>query len=128
MEKSTNYLEWWLGGKEATCQCKRPGFDPWVRKIPWRRKWQATPVSLPGESHQEGSLVGYSPQGRKELDMTKQLKNSNCSVHSHIKIYLAIKKIQLIDPVRTMVLLKSLKMHHINEPLIKFFKKASFTT
>ena len=72
--------------------------------------------------------MGYSPQGRKELDMTKQLKNSNCSVHSQIKIYLAIKKIQLIDPVRTMVLLKSLKMHHINEPLIKFLKKASFTT
>ena len=38
----------WLRGKESTCQCKRRGFDPWVRKIPWRRKWQPTPVFLPG--------------------------------------------------------------------------------
>ena len=35
---------WWLGGKESTCQCGRFGFDPWVRQIPWRRKWQPTPV------------------------------------------------------------------------------------
>ena len=42
-------------------QCKRPGLDPWVRKIPWRRKWQPTPVFLPGESHGRRSLVGYSP-------------------------------------------------------------------
>ena len=51
-------------GKESTCQCKRherPGFDPWVRKIPGKRKWQPTPVFLPGESHGHRSLVGYSP-------------------------------------------------------------------
>ena len=46
-------------------------FDPWVRKIPWRRKWQPTPVLLPGESHGQRSLVGYSPWGRKESDMTE---------------------------------------------------------
>ena len=40
----------------------------WVRKIPWRRKWQPTPVFLPGESHGQRSLVGYSPRGRKESD------------------------------------------------------------
>ena len=45
--------------------------DPWVGKIPWRRAWQPTPVFLPGESHGLGSLVGYSPLGHKELDMTK---------------------------------------------------------
>ena len=43
-------------------------FDPWVGKIPWRRKWQPTPVFLPGESHGQGSPVGYSPWGRKESD------------------------------------------------------------
>ena len=37
------------------------GFDPWVRKIPWRRAWQCVPVFLPGESHGQRSLVGYSP-------------------------------------------------------------------
>ena len=40
----------WFSSKESTCQCRRYGFDPWVEKIPWRRKWQPTPVYLPGES------------------------------------------------------------------------------
>ena len=51
-------------GKELTCQCRRcrrHGFNPWVRKIPWRRKWQPTPIFLPGKFHKERSLVGYSP-------------------------------------------------------------------
>ena len=61
-------LTQWLHGKESTCQCRRRGFDPWVRKIPWRRKWQPTPVFLPGRSHEQRSLVGYSPWGRKESD------------------------------------------------------------
>ena len=58
-------------GKEPSCQCrrhKRCGFDPWVRKIPWRREWLPTPVFLPGEFHGQRSLVGYSPWGHKELD------------------------------------------------------------
>ena len=55
-------------GKEHVCQCrrcKRLRFNPWVRKIPWRRAWQPTPVFLPGESHGQRSLAGYSPQGRR---------------------------------------------------------------
>ena len=61
-------------GKEPACQCRRwnrRGFDPWVGKIPWSRIWQPTPVFLPGESHGQRSLVGYSPWGRKESDMTE---------------------------------------------------------
>ena len=61
-------------GKELTCQCrrhKRHGFDPWVRKIPRRSAWQPTPVFLPGESHGQRSLAGYSPQHCKESDMTE---------------------------------------------------------
>ena len=46
-------------------------FDSWVWKIPWRRKWQPTPAFLPGESHGQRSLAGYSPWGRKELGMTE---------------------------------------------------------
>ena len=46
-------------------ECRRLGFGPWVGKIPWRRKWQPTPVLLPGESHGRRSLVGYSPWGRQ---------------------------------------------------------------
>ena len=53
--------------KKICLQCLRPRFDPWVRKVPWRRKWQPSPVSLPGKSH---GKAGYSPWGHKELDMT----------------------------------------------------------
>ena len=47
------------------------GFDPWVKKIPWRRAWQPTPVFLPGESPWTEEPVGYGPWGSKELDKTK---------------------------------------------------------
>ena len=49
------------------------GFYPWVGKIAWRRKWQPTPVLLPGKSHEWRNLVGHSPWGNKELDTTEQL-------------------------------------------------------
>ena len=49
------------------------GFHPWIGKIPWRRKWQLTPIFLPGEFHGQKSLVGYSPWGHKESDKTEQL-------------------------------------------------------
>ena len=61
-------------GKEPTCQCrrhKRFGFDPWVGKIPCRKKWQHTPVFLPGESHGQRKPGGYSPKGRKESKTTE---------------------------------------------------------
>ena len=51
-------------GKEPICQCRRherPGFNPWVEKIPWKRAWQPTPVFLPGESYGQRSPAGYSP-------------------------------------------------------------------
>ena len=47
--------------------------DTWVMKIPWRRAWQPTPVFLPGKLHGQGSMVGYTPKGRKELDTTDRL-------------------------------------------------------
>ena len=50
---------------------KRCEFNPWLRKIPWKRAWQPTLVFLPGESHGERSLVGYSPWGCKESDITE---------------------------------------------------------
>ena len=59
------------GGKEPTCwckKCKRLRLDPWVGKIPWRRKWQPTPVILPGRFHGQRNLVGPSPRGHKESD------------------------------------------------------------
>ena len=66
----------WFSGKESACQCRRRVFDPWIGKIPWRRKWQPTPVFLPGASHGQRSLVSYSPLGHKEIDMSWQLNNN----------------------------------------------------
>ena len=65
-----------LGGKQPACLCRRHkicGLDPWVGKMPLRRVWQPTPVFLPGESHRQRSLVGYSPQGHKESNRTEHL-------------------------------------------------------
>ena len=64
-------------GKESACNTRRPGFDPWVGKIPWRREWLLTPVFLPGESHGQRSLVGYSPRGLQASDVTKQLMHKD---------------------------------------------------
>ena len=58
-------LLWWVSRWRIRLQCSRQGFDPWVGKIHWRRKWQPTPVFLPGKSHGQRSLVGYSPWGCK---------------------------------------------------------------
>ena len=60
--------------KNPACQCrrhKRCSFYPRIRKIPWSRKWQPTPVFLPGESHEQRGLVGYGTGGCKESDMAK---------------------------------------------------------
>ena len=62
-----------LDGKSICIHCGRPRFNSWIGKIPWRRKWQPTPVLLPGKSHAWRSLVGYSPWGCKELDTTERL-------------------------------------------------------
>ena len=61
----------WLTGKESTCQCE---FHPWVGKLPWRRRWQLTPVFLPGEFRGQRSLVG--PCGHKEVDMIEHIYTS----------------------------------------------------
>ena len=63
----------WYSDKEFACQCRRCIFDPWVGKIPWRRAWQPTPVLLPGESHRQRSLAGYSPWVHEESDTTERL-------------------------------------------------------
>ena len=60
----------WLSGKEPACQGMRPRrhrFDPWAKKIPWRREWQPTPVFLPGQPHGQRNLARYSPQSRKRV-------------------------------------------------------------
>ena len=79
----------WLRSKESTCQCrkcKKCGFDPWVLKIPWRMKWQPTPVFLPGKVHGQRSLEGYSPWGCK-VGHSSVTKQQNWSIFYFIDYY-----------------------------------------
>ena len=82
----------WFSGKDSTCQCRRRRrlkFDPWVRKIPWRRKWQPTPVFLPGEFHGQRSLAGYSPWGCKWWDTAEWLS-------THTRVFVALCGLSLV--------------------------------
>ena len=72
-------------GKESACQC---GFNPWVGKIPWKRKWQPTPVFLLGISQGRRSLAGYSPWDRKESGMTE-----HACMHISININIALDRL-----------------------------------
>ena len=65
--------------KESACNAG-DGFDSWVRKIPWRKKWLPNPVFLPRESYGWRNLVDYSPWDRKELDMTEELTYAACEI------------------------------------------------
>ena len=80
-------LPWWLSGKEFTCQCKKYELEPWVRKIPWKRKWQPTPVFLPGKSHGQRSLAGYSPSGHKGEGHDLPIKNNNKRRRAYFQEY-----------------------------------------
>ena len=74
LSRLSRWLPWWL-----CLQCGSSGFAPWLGKIPWRRKWQPTPVFLPGESHGQRSVAGYSPWDCKESDTTERLSLSECA-------------------------------------------------
>ena len=70
----------WLSDKESACQCRKHRFSPWVRKIPWRRKWQPTPVFSPGQAHGQRSLAVYGAWGRKRVghDLATKEQLNNC--------------------------------------------------
>ena len=72
----------WLSHEESANQCRRCRVNPWVRKVPWNRKWQQpTPVFLPRKFSGQRILAGYSPRSHKESDMTDQL-----SAHTHTSL------------------------------------------
>ena len=74
---------WWFIGKEW----RRCRFDPWVKKISWRRKWKPTPIFLPGKFHGQRSLVGYSPRDCKRVGHNLTTKQPNNSIYSHYNIH-----------------------------------------
>ena len=95
----------WLHGKESAWQrrgCRRCGFNPWVGKIPWSRKWQLTPVFLPGKSHGQRSLAGYNPGGSKRVRHNWATKSTQTRTHlsSHIssafKQYVSSTSVNLV--------------------------------
>ena len=78
----------WLSGKEFICQCRRSRFNPWVRRISWSKKWQLTPLFLPGKFHGQRSLEGYNPWVHERVGhdwATKQ--HENISVHKSLFIF-----------------------------------------
>ena len=85
--------------KKSACQCRSCRFDPWVRNIPWRRKWQSTPVFLPGKSHGQSSIAGCSPWCCKESDTTEQLNNNILSVHQGLgSVYQVVSGTYIYSP------------------------------
>jgi len=75
VQQSDTGLPWWISGRESTCQCRRHRFDPWVGKILWIRKWQPTPVFLPGKipwTEEPGSLQSKESQRISHNFMNKQ--------------------------------------------------------
>ena len=102
-------LPWWLSSKETACQCRRFGFNPWVRKIPWRRKWQPSPVSLLGKSHGQRSLAGYSTWGHKRVGHDSVTKQQQKAKHT-LRRQEAVKAIEvqgLCEPAVPLLVLQS---------------------
>ena len=102
--------------------CGRPGFNPWVRKIPWKRKCQPSPVFLPGEFHGQRSLAGYSPWGLKELDMTEWLHFLSFIIYTYnncyyIYIYINIWLLSSRQEVSSLFIFLQRRMH-LNKKLI----------
>ena len=102
-------LSWWLSGKESACQCRRYGFDPWVGKTPWRKKWQPTPIFLPGKLHGQRALVGYSPWGHERVrhDLT-----TNCHHHHQ----------HVLTPISLPVILLSVYHYTLLTRKLKFWE------
>ena len=87
--KKKNYpgLPWWLSCKEVTCQFRKWGLNPWVGKIPQKRKWQPTLVFLPRKSHGQRKLVDYSQWGHKRVRynlVTKQTTTNYIHMYTNI--------------------------------------------
>ena len=87
IHEASQVAQWNPLPMQETQRCMRHRFDPWLRKIPWRREWLPTPGFLPGEFHGQRSLMGYRPWGHKELDITEQLNWTECFMISNSRYH-----------------------------------------
>ena len=91
--------------KEPACQCrrcKRCRFDPWIRKISWRRAWQPTLVFLPGEPHGPRGLVGYSPWDHRESDVTRWPTHTHTHEFTTVSNHLSCIHAELLQSCLTL--------------------------
>ena len=88
-------------------------FDPWVGKIPWRRKWQPTLVFLPGKSHGQRSLGGYSPRGHKELDTT-DLKHTGVELTYNAVLVSGIQQSDSVIHIHIFILSQNLFSYRVS--------------
>ena len=105
-------------GKEPTWQCrrhKRRGFDPWVGKIPWRRKWQPTPTLLPGKFHGQRSLVGYSPWDGKESVMT-EAPQTKTEVIDTLEIFIAVSEGETVEIMTDFIFSSTKSLQMVMQP------------
>ena len=114
----------WLSGKESACQCRRCGLDPWVGKIPWRGKWQPTPVFLPGKSPWQRSLAGTEESiGCRKLDSTERLNNSFRMIAAKLQGLGALKSLPNQHHKK-----RSMTSRVLEKPLLNVFKTALSTS
>ena len=106
-------LLWWLRWWGIFLLCRRPEFDPWVEKIPWRREWLPTLIFLPGKLRGQRNLVGYSVGGPKELDTTEKLTLSHFNMFIIYLYFLVIYLLVSLNHFSIMVFL-------LNTDLLKF--------
>ena len=93
--------------KESACQCrrfKRHGFSPWVGMIPWSKEWQPTPVFLPGKSHGQRNLMGYSPWCCRKLDTTEHTQT-----HTHFESKIQWISYELNLDIKNMIVYLKIK-------------------
>jgi len=87
----TDRLPWWLSGKESAYRHRRHRFNPWVRKIPWRRNWQSTPVFLPGKCYGQKEPGGLPSMGLEkswtQLSNSKQQQQIHWQYLGHVTVF-----------------------------------------
>ena len=94
------WLPWWLREVRHLPTMQETGFNPWVRKISWRRKWQPTPVFLPGKSHGQRHLVGYSPWKTNKDSVVMQIRLFWIAFHpagiAHTQLLLQVMQLNVV--------------------------------